>query len=233
VLHTRRFSYSAWVPGLELVQSGTDALSRDALVDPHCAFLHPEGWNLISRLAQSHSRPLVIDWFADVLNHQLPLYWSRYPTPTSAGEDALAAPSWDHVRCDQCAGINTTFGYFFPPVPLLDRVFAKAKLDLASGITVVPRTVGAVWWPLLASAAISDFVHLPTSLVNFEREHCDRRLKQLTWNVVVFDFAPQPRTTCSACQCLHPPNVDTRLLSSQARTTQEFHARLARALLPS
>lgn len=227
------FLYSAWVPGLELVQSGTDNLSRDALRDPHCASLRPDGWSLVLKLAHAHHRPPVIDWFADLLNCQLPSYWSRYLTPTSSGEDALAAPSWDHSRCEHCSGITTTFGYFFPPVPLLDRVFAKAKLDLASGIAVIPRLVGAVWWPILASAAISEFIQLPPRYINFDREHCDSQLRKLTWNIVVFDFARQPRLPCSTCQCPPPPDVDTRLLSSLARATQEYHARLARALLLS
>jgi hypothetical protein len=225
--------YSAWVPGIELIQSGTDALSREALIDPHCATLRPHGWERVLSLAQSRSRTPSIDWFADHINHQLPCFWSRYSSPTCSGEDALTAPSWDHIRCEQCSNLNTTFGYFFPPVPLLDRVIAKAKIDRASGIAVIPRLVGATWWPVLLSAAISDFIHLPPDSINFNRAHCDRHLQKLTWNIVVFDFGSQPRITAPPCRCLHTLVPDTPRLSSQARSIQEHHAILARALLLS
>jgi hypothetical protein len=225
--------YSAWIPGADMIKSGTDALSREALIDPHCASVRPAGWLAILDLARRHDRTPTIDWFADSINHQLPSYWSRYPTPDSAGSDALSAPSWNHTRCNLCDVTRVTYGYFFPPVPLLDSFIAKARVDQASGVLVCPRIVSALWWPVLVSAAISNFVRLPSSSLNFDRQHCDRHLSNLPWNIVVFDFSPLPRAALPspACKCLLDPRNDNAHLSSRAQLLRDQHSRLAQALL--
>jgi hypothetical protein len=227
------FLYSAWVPGTDLIQTGTDGLSREELVDPHTATLRPDGWTKILELARRCRMRLSIDWFADDINHQLPVFWSRYHTPGSAGADALSAPSWDHSRCDICQQVETTFGFYFPPAPLLDAVVAKAKLDGAGGVIVVPRSVGSVWWPVLSAAAISEFQSIPALSLNFERRHCSPNLASLTWNCVAFDFSKQPRPDLAAlsCQCHLAPPGDGIALSSRVRSLRDQHSRLAQLLL--
>ena len=228
------FLTSAWTPGDDMVKSGCDALSRELLADPHCAFLLPNAWQVVLDLSRKFDRTPVVDWFADNINHQLDNFWSRSSIPGAAGSDALAAPSWNHLRCPNCDSLFVTFGYFFPPVPLLDRVILKAKQDQASGALVVPRLISSVWWPVLSAAAISPFVRLPAGSVNCQREHCSPTYRNYVWNVVIFDFAPLPRSTLlvQPCQCLHTVPTDSAKLS-QAQEFRNLHAKLAGALLQS
>jgi hypothetical protein len=227
------FLYSAWVPGTDLIKSGTDALSRDGLVDPHTVSLCSDGWIRVQDLAQRCHMTLAVDWFADDVNHQLPTFWSRHPTPGSAGVDAFSAPSWNHRRCGACGQVDVTFGFYFPPVPLLDLVIAKAKLDGAGGVIVIPRLVGSVWWPVLAAAAISDYQSLPALSLNFRRQHCCPSLSSLSWNYVAFDFSKQPRSASPAppCRCHLAPPGDGTALSSLVHSLQDQHSRLAQLLL--
>ncbi|MFN9954037.1 MAG: hypothetical protein ACK55I_13135, partial [bacterium] len=74
-----------------MVRTGTDALSRDELHDPHCARLTPAGWQRVLKLAGQHNVHLSVDWFADHLNNQLPNFWSQRLTPGAAGADAFTA----------------------------------------------------------------------------------------------------------------------------------------------
>jgi hypothetical protein len=177
-----------------------------------------------------------VDWFADNLNHQLPLYWSRYPLPCSVDCDAFASPSWDHSFCDICGVTHSTFGYFFPPVPLLDRAIAKAKVDGASGIIVVPRLVGSLWWPVLLAAALSPFVRLPEGSINTELKHCSQAYQRYTWNAVAFDFSQLPRPSSAfaspPCQCRLNANASPAR-SSPAQEFRKLHSKLAAALLQS
>jgi len=230
------FLSSAWIPGDDMIASGCDALSRSELEDQHCATLRPLGWSAILLLAQRVQRHLHVDWFADNLNHQLPRFWSRYPLPTSVDDDALSAPSWDHSLCHNCGTTHLIFGYFFPPVPLLDRVIAKAKIDGTSGVIVVPRLVSALWWPILLSASISPVVRLPADSVNTDRQHCSQSYQHYIWNAVAFDFSPQlrsfPTSASAACQCSPNANVSTAR-SSQVLQFRNLHSRLAVALLQS
>ena len=229
------FLSSAWVPGDDMIRSGCDALSCSSLEDPHCAFLRPTGWASVELLATKVHRELSIDWFADNLNHQLPSYWSRFPLPDSLGCDALSAPSWDHFSCSHCGATRTLFGYFFPPVPLLDRVISKAKIDGASGILVVPRLVSAIWWPVLCSAALSSPVRLPADAVNLERQHCSSSYRQYIWNAIAFDFSRQPRSVSDQpqpCQC-PLRKAEGPAPSSRAQDFRDLHSRLAATLLHS
>jgi hypothetical protein len=228
--------HSAWVPGDDLIKSGCDALSRDLIADPHCASLRPVGWSFVLSLSEKHSLPLDVDWFADDINRQLPAFWSRNPSPGSAGHDALSAPSWAHSFCDTCQVTSSLRGYFFPPVPLLDRAVAKAKLDGACGIFVVPRLAGSVWWPVLLSAALSPPVRFPAHSVDVERQHCSPSYARYVWNAVVFDFAPQPRSRTSLafshrCRCHR--RSENSAPSSQALALRDLHVKLASALLHS
>ena len=228
------FLSSAWVPGDEMISSGCDALSRSSLEDQHCATLRPTGWSTVLLLAQRVHRELSVDWFADNINHQLPLFWSRYPHHASIDYDSFNAPSWDHSSCHSCGIHHPIFGYFFPPVPLLDRVLAKAKIDGASGIIVVPRLVSSLWWPILLSAAIAPIVRLPADAVNSDRQHCSQSYQRYVWNAVAFDFSARPRSNSFSapplCKC-RPIDRDIPVQSSPAQVFRKLHSKLAVSLL--
>jgi hypothetical protein len=220
---------SAWLPGEHMVRSGTDALSREGLHDPHCAHLMPDGWRRVLDLATRHDIRLSVDWFADHLNKQLPTFWSQHTTPGAAGTDAFAAPSWRHHRCPACNACAPIGSYLFPPVPLLDKVIQRAQHDSARGIILVPRLVGAVWWPVLLSAALGPPLALDPNCVNSARQHCSQNYARYTWNLVAFQFGSPPLHT-EPCTCRPPPEGTDRP-SSLLLQHELLLARIAPTLL--
>jgi len=81
-----------------------------------------------------------IDAFADDHNHQLPHYWTYFPSPHAPGTDAMA-PFW-HRR--QLLHIN-------PPWGMIPRILAKLKDEKARAVFVAPRWQSAWWWLTLGS----------------------------------------------------------------------------------
>jgi hypothetical protein len=226
---------SMWVPGTTMVTTGTDHLSRDALLDPHAATLAPHGWQMILSQAEHDDMHLEIDWFADEANHLLDTFWSRLPMPSATGQDAFSAPSWSQTFCPTCGVPRRVDGYFFPPPPILNMVVARLQQDQASGIIIVPRLPGNVWWPVLAQAAISTR-RLPPDDVLSHQPGCHVMYSRYNWNSISFDFATRRQTpaTRPAAPCSCPPPPPSLLpLSLQAsiRDHLHLHNRLAYHLL--
>jgi hypothetical protein len=219
---------SAWLPGEHMLRSGTDALSRAGLDDPHSARLTPAGWDRVTTLASSHGLALTVDWFADHLNRQLPSFWSRTATPGASGTDAFTAPSWHHKTCPSCKSRNAIGSFLFPPVPLLDKVIHRAQHDGACGVIVVPRQVGSVWWPVLLTAALGPPAALSPSFVNSDRNSCSPSYARYPWNIVAFRFGNLP--AAQPCPCPPPPAPDD-LPSSLLLQHELLLARIAQALV--
>eukprot|EP00961_Rhodomonas_salina_P231244 3123414-Rhodomonas_salina.1 len=211
------FLSSVWAPGYHMIKSGTDALSREYLQDPHDAAIDDVAWERVLALACRAALTLRVDWFADSHNHCLPEFWGCYTCPESAGTDTLSAPSWDHSYCQRCPAVTSHAGFFFPLFPLLYRVAAKAKQDRAAGIIVLPSTVSSVWWPVFAAAAICPPVQLHAFAVNTRQGSDPHSLGPTPAPSQLGSDATRSSTRVSAARCWRrrclPP------FPIQARTT--------------
>jgi hypothetical protein len=76
-----------------------------------------------------------IDLFASRLNYKVEKYMSWKPDPHAVAVDSMSE-HWGNL-----------FFYAFPPFNMITRVLAKAELELARGIIVVPYWPTQPWWP--------------------------------------------------------------------------------------
>jgi hypothetical protein len=143
---------SHWIPGVSMLESGVDQLSREGAVDKHDVRVSDEVWQKACLFAAEGGMQLSVDWFADPLNAKLPRFWSRQASLGSAGVDAFTASSWGRMGCRACGGYHDYGAWVFPPVPLLPKVVAKLKSDRAHGVALVPFRPDTTWWTALAQA---------------------------------------------------------------------------------
>ena len=110
-----------------------DQLSRSHQI------IHTE-WTLSQSVLQGlwmkWFKPMV-DLFASRFNHRLPTYVSLVPEPTAWKTDALSFP-WTGL-----------IAYAFPPLPLMERVIAKARVEKPSMILIAPKAPNLPWFPSL------------------------------------------------------------------------------------
>jgi hypothetical protein len=162
VLNQKGISLSCrWRAGVE--NSEPDRLSR--LSSPPYRSCNDENDYMLRRslfrFLQTHFRyKVVLDMFASGLNSQVPLFWSRYPEPGSAGVDAFAF-RW--------SGLNGL--YANPPWPLIPQILQRLLLEKAIILLVFPRWHGAPWWPLLMSM-VTKLVDLPRGPL-YVNERCE------------------------------------------------------------
>jgi len=236
------FLTSAWCPGEHMVKSGCDGLSREGLHDVHNAKLQEGAWEVILRLAETVGFHLQVDWFASNDSHRLSVFWTLRASPWAEGTDAFTAGSWDRVHCSNCKTSTRRHGYFFPPLPIIDKAIARAKLDGVAGIFVVPRIVSAVWWPILIHAAVSKPIHLPTTAVQDYSGVCSAEYRRSEWNAVAVDFGRR-QPSKDGLETMLPPSAvchctaDQRRIggdiTDRIRRQEALHSALARALLQS
>ena len=100
--------------------------------------LLPHVFALVERWAGPHTIDAVA---SSVATSQLPRFWSRFPTPGSAGQDCFAR-SWarEHV-------------FVYPPWEMVARVLTHAHDSAASGTALVPVDPFATWWPQVQNGA--------------------------------------------------------------------------------
>jgi hypothetical protein len=222
---------SAWTPGDALVESGTDHLSRDALLDAHGAILSPQAWRTVQALAARHDIRLSVDLFAAPTNNLLPTFWARNPCPNAQGADAFSAASWSSHRCPRCDRPLLSEPYLFPPIPLLDKATAKALQDGVRGVLVCPQHVSKTWWPVVTSAALEAPACLPGPAVFSTAPGCDSRYASYSWVAIAFDFSrgPLPPRSCSCPHGEHLARAPT--LRDNTLEFAQLHSRLARHLL--
>eukprot|EP00961_Rhodomonas_salina_P029171 393415-Rhodomonas_salina.2 len=90
-----------WLPGTEMVDNGTDALSRDLAVDKHPYSLPVPALNALLHAfpARTDVPTISMDWFTDATSAQAPCFFTCLFFPTAEGTDAFAAPSWHSTPC--------------------------------------------------------------------------------------------------------------------------------------
>ena len=136
-----------WIP--REANEFADYLSK--LVDYDDWMLNPT----VFKELDSRWGPHTIDRFADVHNHQLARFNSRYWYPGTEAVDTFTC-NW--------GGENN---WWCPPVHLVPRLLKHAEVTKAEGTLVVPQWVSAPFWPLLfpdgkkAATFIKQVVELP------------------------------------------------------------------------
>jgi hypothetical protein len=143
---------SHWIPGISMLESGVDRLSREEAIDKHDVRVSNEGWQQALAMADNGQMQLTVDWFADPNNTRLPCFWSRQHAAGAAGVDALSASSWGRTKCVACKTTHDHGAWVFPPVPLIPLVVGKLKSDRAHGVALVPFRPDTTWWGVLAAA---------------------------------------------------------------------------------
>ena len=124
-----------------------DQLSRPDHIMSTEWSIHPRVITEIKRIWD----PPLIDLFATLLNHKLPLYVSPLPDPAAVAVDAISM-SWENL-----------VGYAYPPTPLIRKVLAKI-LDSRSLIYLVaPCWPNQAWFPNLLDLLIDQPRSLPPS----------------------------------------------------------------------
>ena len=100
--------------------------------------------------------PHEVDWFASTHNAMLPVFYTRYWSPGSAGIDAFTE-NWRGKK-----------GWFVPPICLIARVLKHMEKCCCFGTIVVPYWPSASFWPILCSEgghfgrAVKGWIDLPT-----------------------------------------------------------------------
>eukprot|EP00961_Rhodomonas_salina_P054505 732275-Rhodomonas_salina.2 len=176
-----------WIPGDKMIEEGVDGQSREGAQAVHDTAVTDQLWDMIKAKANELGMQLTVDWFASAGNARLPRFWTQFEHPDAEGDDALTAPSWGQSAC-VCGKQHSIDGHFFPPIPLLNHVFAKLKRDGARGVIVVPATVGEPWYSLLEEAAL-DKTHLRAKSGVFKQNRS--RIYSSTdfeWSIVTFSF---------------------------------------------
>ena len=174
-----------WAPGQAMVDWGIDALSRDVAGSLHDAQVGPQLWERAVSMAEDHGG-FSVDWFADATSHQLPRYWARFADGGAEGVDALLAPSWCQGTCE-CGLVHREVGWFFPPLPLVGPMLAKAKREGACGVALLPMKIGEPWWPLVEEAAYStwEVTGIEHPFTNPAPAYCT---KTFAWLLCAFAF---------------------------------------------
>jgi hypothetical protein len=137
-----------------MLDEGVDRLSREAAVDVHDVRITEQAWLQAQQLAAEGGMQLSVDWFADVNNHRLPIFWAKEHAAGAAGIDALSAATWGRTECTACETAHDHGAWVFAPIPLMNKVVAKLRADRAHGVALVPYRPDTVWWTALEHAAV-------------------------------------------------------------------------------
>jgi hypothetical protein len=108
---------------------------------------------LVHDTALAAGSRITIDLFATATNALCRRFYSLEPEPFADGTDALAQVTWASSACPWCHQDRPDFVLLFPPHALLRPALAKARLDRAQGIAIVPCSPTAAWWPPLMAAS--------------------------------------------------------------------------------
>ncbi len=134
---------------------------------------------------------LDVDWFADPQNRCLQRFWSREHSPGAEGVNALSSPSWGRFLCRSCQTEHDQGAWLFPPIPMINLVVTKMKVDRAHGIILVPHRPDTTWWSVLKAhcgSKIRTLTHEQAfSMSNLEEPN--QAYKAVQWRLCCFDFS--------------------------------------------
>ena len=213
-----------WAPGQKMVDWGIDGLSREGATSLHDASVGPELWLKACNLAADMGG-FTVDWFGDASAHVLPRYWARYADGGAEGVDALLAPSWRSGTCS-CGCTHNEVGWFFPPLPLVGPMLAKAQREGASGVALLPMQIGEPWWPLVEEAAVNlwEVTGITTPFVHASPAYCSN---EFAWALCVFNFGSDPSATAPCDMWSH---VQERMRSPVVAHAHEALVQAEKAL---
>lgn len=95
-------------------------------------------------------RSPVVDLFASHINHQVPCFFSRFPSPGAEAVDALLVP-WPQ-------GLIL---YAFPPLPLIAKVLRKLLAEKGELILLAPHWPRQPWFVDFVSLSVTHPWRIP------------------------------------------------------------------------
>ena len=158
---------------IEGVFNTSDSLSR-IKYSPYSWKLHPAIFRMLDRIWGNHT----IDRFADMINHQVPVYNSLYLDPLTSGVDALAQTNW-----------KVHNNYVNAPFFLIPKILNVIITQKAWATVIAPMWPAQPWFNVLKRLAVT----LPLRLPNSQRLFChpnqipeprkNRKWKLYAWRI--------------------------------------------------
>ena len=146
-----------------------DSLSRD-----HQDWsISQEAFYRICNALQCHPE---VDRFASSLNTKLPRFNSRWPHPRADAVNAMRQSWWQETN------------YWSPPLPLLDRVVQKIRLEKAKGVLITPPWPRP-WLPSVLELA-DTVLRLPVRVISPSTSFELRSGYLLAWRISGEDSFP-------------------------------------------
>lgn len=108
--------------------------------------LHPNLFRYLDRIWGPHT----MDRFANMGNHVLPRYNSRFMDPLCSGVDALAQSDWESEN-----------NYVNPPFRLLNQVLDKIIMSKARATVIAPAWPGQTWFQKLLRVLVCPPIRIP------------------------------------------------------------------------
>ena len=142
-------------PGTQLVQEGTDGLSRAEASERRKSEATRALRDIVIDQARFLEQDITIDLFATADNTLVPRFFSAHWEPLAEGANALLQPDWGCSVCPRCGQAHRETAYAFPPRHLLPPFVAKARADGLRGVIVVPFITSHAMWPTLMAASLT------------------------------------------------------------------------------
>ena len=191
--------YSGWIPGTEIINSGADAMSREAGLDWSGLEIDKDkqAWQAVQTLLKANDWELTLDLFASEANAKCARFMSRHEQPKAECVDAFTAASWTVNSCP-CGTNHREVVLAFPPDKLSLPMWARLETEGARGVAVVRRHTTAPWWPIMLKGMLGRFI-ATTGAQFILPLGCEAKLTrdkclENDYVVVAFDFQPQSPT---------------------------------------
>ena len=142
-------------PGRVLKAEGVDDLSRGVAAARRAAEATCRLRGIVQDEAARFGDSVSIDLFATAENALVPRFFARHAEPLAEGVDALVQPDWGRSWCARCQTWHRETVYAFPPLELIPRVLAKARVDGLRGVVILPFVTSHTAWQAFAAASLT------------------------------------------------------------------------------
>ena len=184
--------FSGWVPGKEIIKSGSDGLSREDGYDWGGLSARGKAWDAVESLLKRNGWRLTVDLFASQANAKTERFYSLFHEPAAEMVDAFKALSWGSAPCQGCRGRHRETVLAFPPHALLMPAWARLRKDKARGIFIMKKHLSSPAFPIMLDGKIGRGVEVSGEVFGLPAG-CEKGLTAQgvmtdTYIIVAFDF---------------------------------------------